>query len=199
MTIRLDYDYIEAHVPDGSRVLDLGCGDGKLLEDMLREKNVDGRGIEINEKSVRKCIERGLPVYHGDMFKGMGMFKDDSFDCVILSQTLQQTFQPAQVLQEMLRVGKRAIVSFPNFGHFSVRLRLLLGGKAPVTPVLPYQWYNTPNVRVLTIKDFINFCEEQKFKIVRRRFFSRRFVRVPAFGANLLASIAIFILEKQNP
>ncbi len=196
MPIRLDYDYIESHVPDGARVLDLGCGDGKLLEDLIREKGVEGRGIEIDEASVRKCIKRGVPVYHGDMLQGMKMFQERHFDCVVLSQTLQQTLNPAEVMHEMLRVGKRAIVSFPNFGHWQVRARLLLGGMAPITPLWPYEWYNTPNVRMLTIKDFTRFCRKQNLRIVRRRFFSRTFIRTPAAGANFFASIAIFILER---
>ncbi len=196
MPIRLDYEYIEQHIPENSKVLDLGCGDGKLLMELIKEKKVDGRGIEIDEESVRHSIERGVPVYHGDMQEGMKMFKDDSFDCVVLSQTLQQTLKPLEVMHEMLRVGHRAIVSFPNFGHWSVRLRLLFGGRAPVTPMLPYNWYDTPNVRVLTIKDFMTFCAEQNVNIVGQRFFSRNFIACPSFGANFFASIAIFILER---
>ncbi len=196
MALRLDYEYIETHVPAGTRVLDLGCGDGKLLDALIHEKKVEGRGIEIDEKSVRRCIERGVPVYHGDMQEGMQMFRDGAFDCVILSQTLQQSLHPADVMHEMLRIGRRAIVSFPNFGHWSVRLKLLCAGKAPVTPMLPYSWYNTPNVRLLTVRDFTSFCSEQGLKIVGRRFFSRRFIPVPVIGANFFASMAIFILEK---
>lgn len=195
MPIRLDYEYIEAHVPDGARVLDLGCGDGKLLQELITEKGVEGCGIEIDEVSVRKCIARGVPVYHGDMIEGLKMFSDSSFDCVILSQTLQQSLYPVKVVHEMLRVGKRAIVSFPNFAHFTARLKFLLGGSAPVTPMLPYKWYNTPNLRVLSIKDFVSFCCDQELQIVGRRFFSSSFRSVPAIGANVLAAVAIFILE----
>ncbi|GAH85907.1 unnamed protein product, partial [marine sediment metagenome] len=155
MPTRVDYEYIEAHVPDGTRVLDLGCGDGTLLEHLIREKHVDPFGIEIDERAVQGCISRNVPVYHGDMLEGMAMMADDSFDCIVLSQTLQQTLKPARVLEEMLRIGRKAIISFPNFGHWRVRLKLLLGGKMPVTHVLPYAWHDTPNVHLLTIRDFV--------------------------------------------
>ena len=198
MPVRIDYEYIEGHVPEGARVLDLGCGDGTLLARLQNEKNADAQGIEIDEEAVRSCISRGLPVYHGDMLEGMKMFRDGEFDCVVLSQTLQQALKPASVVEEMLRVGKLGIISFPNFGHWAIRLRLLFAGRAPITRTLPHSWYETPNLRVLTVKDFRAFCDERKLKVVDEMFFTPSAVRLPAFLANLFASIAIFVVKKQE-
>jgi methionine biosynthesis protein MetW len=198
MPIRIDYEYIEDHVPDSARVLDLGCGDGTLLARLQREKNADGQGVEIDEEAVRRCVKRGVPVYHGDMLEGMKMFRDGEFDCVILSQTLQQALQPARVVEEMLRVGRLGIISFPNFGHWSIRLRLLLSGRAPITRTLPHSWYETPNLRVLTVKDFRSFCKERNLRIVDTIYFTPSGIRISAWLANLFASIAIFVVEKRD-
>ena len=197
MGIRIDYEYIEAHVPQGAAVLDLGCGDGFLLQQLIDEKNVDGHGVEIDENAVREAISRGVPVYHGDMLDGMQMFEDDAFDCVILSQTLQQALDPARVVEEMLRVGQRAIISFPNFGHWWIRIQLLMGGRAPISRTLPHTWHETPNLRVLTIRDFRAFCRERGLRVVDNIFFTPSFVKLPGFAANLLASTAIFVVEKK--
>jgi len=196
MGVRIDYQYIQEHVPDGARVLDLGCGDGTLLQELVQRKRCNVLGIEIDEAAVRECIGRGVPVYHGDMLEGMSMFRDGTFDCVVLSQTLQQALEPARVIDEMLRVGRKAIVSFPNFGHWRVRLRLLLGGHAPKAPIFNCEWYNTPNIRVLTVRDFAKFCRQQRVSIVDNVFFTAGFRRVPAFAANLLAASAVFVLQK---
>jgi len=196
MPIRIDYEYIEEHVPRGARVLDLGCGDGSLLEQLVREKDADARGIDIDTEAVQACISRGVPVYHGDMLEGMAMFADGTFDCVILSQTLQQALAPAAVIDEMMRVGRRAIISFPNFGHWQLRLQLLLRGRMPVTRVLPHKWHSTPNVHLLTIRDFVRLCSEKGLRIVDRMHFSPSLRKLPTFGANLLASLAIFVVEK---
>jgi len=157
---RLDYALIEALVPPGSRVLDLGCGDGQLLAELAANKDCQGRGIEINDQAVLACIQRGVAVYHGDMLEGMGYYRDDSFDVVILSQTLQQASDPVYVINEMLRVGDTAIISFPNFGYWEVRLQLLLRGRMPVNDLLPYEWYNTPNIHLFSLRDFLELCDE---------------------------------------
>jgi methionine biosynthesis protein MetW len=198
MPVRLDYKMIEQYVEPGARVLDLGCGDGTLLEELIREKDVEGVGIDNDVEEVQRCIARGVPVYHGDMLEALGMFADSGFDCVILSQTLQQVRDPRRVVEEMMRVGRRGIISFPNFGHWRVRLQLLLGGKAPRTPMLPYTWHDTPNIRVLAVKDFLDFCREEGLRIVDRLFLTPDYGRQPAFMANLLASMAIFVVEKQR-
>jgi methionine biosynthesis protein MetW len=195
---RLDYQVIENHVAPGARVLDVGCGDGDLLAQLIHEKQVDGRGIDIDSGAARHCIARGIPVYNGDMLEGMAMFSDDSFDCVILSQTLQQTEKPARVVGEMLRVGRRAIISFPNFGHLAIRLRLLLTGRMPVTRDLPYSWYGTPNIHMLTVRDFRSLCREKGLSIVDSAFLTRKDRHVPGPLANLLAATAIFVLESRR-
>ncbi|MCK4374084.1 MAG: methionine biosynthesis protein MetW [Candidatus Brocadiae bacterium] len=199
MPVRLDYRMIEEYVEPGAEVLDLGCGDGALLDDLIRQKGVRGFGIDVDLGEVQKCIGRGVPVYHGDMLEGMAMFEDGRFDCVILSQTLQQTLDPYGVVQEMLRVGRRAIISFPNFAHWKVRLQLLLLGKMPVTRVLPYTWHNTPNIRVLAIKDFINLCRDHDLEIIDRIYMTPEFRRLPGFLANLRASLAMFVVETRRP
>ena len=194
--LRLDYELIESLVPDGAKVLDLGCGDGQLLADLIEYKDCEGRGIEIDDKAVLECVQRGVAVYHGDMIEGMGFYRDGQFDVVILSQTLQQTMDPPKVIHEMLRVGKRAIISFPNFGHWWVRLQLLLGGRMPHNRLLPYHWYNTPNVHFCTIKDFREFCDRQGLLRVAETFLSGVNRRISAPLANWRASIAIFQIER---
>jgi len=197
MPLRIDYEYIEAHVPEGARVLDLGCGDGTLLEHLATRRGVEACGIEIDERAVQECIGRGVPVYHGDMLEGMTTFGDRSFDCVILSQTLQQCLQPARVVEEMLRVGRKAIISFPNYGHWKVRLQILLAGRRPRTPLLHYSWYDTPNVHLLSVRDFREFCAARGLHVVDSIFFSPSYARLPSFVANLLAGVAVFVIEKR--
>jgi len=199
MPVRLDYRMIENYVEPGARVLDLGCGDGALLEDLIERMGVDGCGIDTDLKQVQKCIARGVPVYHGDMLEGMAMFDDGRFDCVVLSQTLQQTLKPHLVVREMLRVGRRAVISFPNFGHWKVRLQFLLRGRIPVTRVLPYKWYDTPNIHLLTVRDFLRLCGELHLEVIERIFVTPDYRRLPGFLANLLASMAIFVVEKKAP
>src|SRR5215470_2489543 len=151
---RSDYAIIGEIVEPGAKVLDLGCGEGELLEWLSGNKSVEARGVEISSAQVRRAIARGVSAYQGDIDEGLADYPDRAFDYVILSQTLQETRAPLQVLREMLRVGRRAIISFPNFGHWSVRMAMLLNGQAPKTKLFPYNWYNSPNIHFLSINDF---------------------------------------------
>ena len=151
---RIDYKLIEDLVPDGSTVLDLACGDGELLGELIAHKHVRGSGVEIDQAAVEKCIGRGLSVFHGDLDAGLADFDDQSHDVVILSLSLQQLRRPRMIVREMVRVGRLAIVSFPNFAHWVPRSQLLLRGRMPVSRDLPYQWWDTPNIHLCTIQDF---------------------------------------------
>jgi methionine biosynthesis protein MetW len=195
---RLDYQLIEAMVPQSSKVLDLGCGDGQLLAELAENKGCEGRGIEINEQAVLQCIDRGVAVYHGDMMEGMGFYDDGSFDVVILSQTLQQTSAPVQVIHEMLRVGETAIISFPNFGYWQVRLELLFTGRMPRNGLLPYAWYDTPNVHLCTVTDFRRLCREERLERMREIFLAPPAYQITPFLANWRAGLAIFQLRHER-
>jgi homoserine O-acetyltransferase/O-succinyltransferase len=164
---RVDYDLIVDLVDEGSRVLDIGCGDGELLEKLIRHKKVNGRGLELAQGNIISCVRRGVGVVQADIDKGLSAWPDGSFDYVILSMTLQVIEKPELVISEMKRVGRKCIVSFPNFGHWKVRLKTLFQGKAPVTRNLPYAWYITPNRSVLSIKDFRSFCASHRIRIER--------------------------------
>ena len=166
--VRPDFDVVTAWVPHGASVLDLGCGDGELLARLLRERGIKGYGVEIDDAGVLACLARGLNVLQANIEGGLNLFGDAAFDVVILSQTLQATRHTEALVREVLRVGKSAIVTLPNFGHWSVRWQLGIGGRMPVSKRLPYQWYDTPNVHFSTIKDFVVFCVEKGIEVERR-------------------------------
>jgi len=192
---RLDYQLMSDLVPVGSRVLDLGCGDGELLAGLKAQRGCEVRGIEIDAVHVRNCIQRGIPVYHGDMMEGIRHYRDGAFDLVLLSQTLQQTADPVRVIHEMLRVGKRAIISFPNFGWWRTRLQLLITGRMPRHSLLPYEWYNTPNVHLCTVRDFRILCQQEGLTVVREMYMGANAHQISALAANWRAALAIFELQ----
>jgi len=152
-------------LPAQSRVLDVGCGDGGLIEALIKQKDIDSRGIELEENKVKQCISKGLSVIQGNAETELGQFPNKAFDFVILSQTLQAFYQPENVLSELLRIGKKVIISIPNFGYWQVRASLLFFGKMPVTKFLPDSWYNTPNLHMCSIKDFYQFCDKKKIRM----------------------------------
>lgn len=156
---------IEKLINPGSSVLDIGCGDGDLLIRLAEERQAFVQGVELDEESVVRCIERGLPIYHSDLEKGLVSFQNDSFDYVILQNTVQTLHNPLKVLREMLRIGKQSVISFPNFAHWMVRLVFSLGGRMPVTPSLPYNWYDTPNIHLCSIEDFLDWCRMEQVQI----------------------------------
>ena len=163
--MKQEFKIISDLIKKNTRVLDVGCGDGILMEYLKYNKEIDIRGIEISKDNVQKCLSKGLTVIEGDAEKDLLQFPDGSFDFVILSQTLQAFLNPEIVINELLRVGKKAIVTIPNFGFWKVRLHLLIKGTMPITKNLPDEWYNTPNLHMCTIKDFYNFCENRRIKL----------------------------------
>ena len=163
--MKQEFKIISDLIEKNTRVLDVGCGDGILMEYLKYNKEIDIRGIEISKDNVQKCLSKGLTVIEGDAEKDLLQFPDSSFDFVILSQTLQAFLNPEIVIKELLRVGKKAIVTIPNFGFWKVRLHLLIKGTMPITKNLPDEWHNTPNLHMCTIKDFYNFCENRKIKL----------------------------------
>ena len=165
--MRFDLQIVASWIEPGSKVLDLGCGEGDLLYFLKENKGVSGTGIERVEAKVARCIEKGLSVLQGDINEEVLDYPDKTFDYVVLSQTLQQVYKPDELIQSLLRVGRRGIVSFPNFSHWVIRMQLLLSGYAPITKQLPYEWYNTPNIRVITLKDFRKFSKEVGFEILK--------------------------------
>jgi len=163
--MKKEFKVIADLLPNNTRVLDVGCGDGALMDFLVKEKNIEVRGLELNQDNVQECIYKGLPVIQGNAETELYQFPKQSFDYVVLSQTLQAFYQPDKVLRELLRIGKSVIVSIPNFGYWKVRTSLLFFGKMPVTKTLPNTWFNTPNLHMCTIKDLFNYCEDQNIVI----------------------------------
>ncbi|MBW1888670.1 MAG: methionine biosynthesis protein MetW [Deltaproteobacteria bacterium] len=199
--MRFDLQIIASWIEPKSKVLDLGCGEGHLLHFLKENKQVIGTGIELIEAKAAQCIEKGLSVLQGDINQEVLDYPDNTFDYVILSQTLQQVYEPAKLIQSLLRIGKRGIVSFPNFSHWRIRLQLLMTGYAPITKQLPYEWYDTPNIRVITIKDFRRFSKEVGFEILKEIAINTnsqdRYGRIVDFLPTLRATYGIFLIGKE--
>ena len=198
--MKLEYKIIADIITENTRVLDVGCDDGSLMEFLKKEKNVDIRGIEISKEKVQTCVSKGLTVIEGDAEFDLKQFPDKSFDYVILGQTLQAFINPEIVIKELLRVGNKAIVTIPNFGHWKVRLNLLFQGTMPVTKTLPNEWYNTPNIHMCTIKDFFKFSETINFKIFKSIALMNRNVSTINKSnlsiKNLFCELGVFLIEK---
>jgi methionine biosynthesis protein MetW len=197
---RVDLEVVANLIPPLSRVLDVGSGDGSLLELLQETKQVDGRGLELSQRGVNECVARGLSVIQGDADKDLEFYPDKGFDFVVLSQTLQATRNPKLVLDELLRIGNRAIVSFPNFGHWRVRLSLFVKGRMPVTKDLPYSWYDTPNIHFCTIRDFVNLCEELGATVEKATALDGNGQRIglsmPWWFWNFFGQQAVFLLKR---
>lgn len=200
--IRFDLRIIAESIEPGSRVLDLGCGNGDLLAWLQVNKKIIGSGIEQDEQKAATCIARGLSVIQGDLNEEVDEYPDHSFDYVILSQTLQQVFEPAKLLKSLARVGKRVIVSFPNFSHIAIRTTLLFTGLAPKNNQLPYNWYDSPNIRVITLKDFKKFARNVGYAIVKETAINTNTDNssghVVNFMTNLRANYGVFVIEKKQ-
>ena len=197
--MKIEFKIISNLIPDQARILDVGCGDGSLIQSLIQEKDIDARGIELEEENVKKCISKGLSVIEGNAENELGQFPDKSFDFVILSQTLQAFYNPENVLDHLLRIGKYVIVSIPNFGYWKVRTSLLFFGRMPVTKSLPNTWYNTPNLHMCTIKDFYEFCGNKNIKIEKIIGINDEKIssinRLNLEMKNLLSEVGIFLIS----
>ena len=192
----LEYRAILQWIRQGSSVLDLGCGDGALLDLLVRERSVKAQGIEIDEQAIYQCVAKGLSVFHEDIDHGLSDYADQSFDYVILNQSFQQVKSPDLVLKEALRVGREVIAGFPNFAHFQARLQIFFKGKTPVTPSLPYEWHDTPNLHFLSISDFIEYCRQRNIKLEKAAFVGKK-RRITIFP-NLFALTGIFLISNRE-
>lgn len=199
LRLRLGYSVITDMIEKGAKVLDLGCGNGNLLAKLVQEKKVNGIGVEINQDSVISALEKGVSVIQGDIDQGLKGFQDKEYDWVILNQTLQSTEKPDYVVDEMLRVGKKAVVSFPNFAYWKVRFYLFFFGKMPKSKTLPFEWYNTPNIHLMTVRDFYEFCKKHKIKILNSVFMTNANIKKNFFMrklSNFFAEEVIFVISR---
>lgn len=199
-TMRYDLQIIESWIEPGARVLGLGCGEGDLLYSLKHNKNISETGVEISESKVATCIENGLSVIQGDINEEVKDYPDGCFDYVVLSQTMQQVYEPLELINSILRVGKKAVVSFPNFSHWNIRMQFLFSGHVPVTEQLPYSWYDTPNIRVLSIRDFKKFSRDAGFRIFKKAAINThtqdRYGKTIRFLPNLRATYGLFLIGR---
>jgi methionine biosynthesis protein MetW len=195
--MRIDLTEIQHWIAQGSRILDLGCGDGTLLKYLIDSKAVSGYGLEIDAQQINICIDKGLNVIEQNLDRGLSNFADNSFDTVLMTQALQTLHFPHQVLDEMLRVGKECIVTFPNFGHWKARAHLMFKGRMPVSDLLPYEWYNTPNIHFCTFDDFEVLCREKNIKVIHRQVVNEQSGQLlKDVAPNLFGETAIYHLSK---
>ena len=196
--LHLNYELITQMIEGNSHILDLGCGDGELLQLLKDKKNTKSLGIDINQDNVISCLKKGLSVIQGNIDEGLKEFSDKAYDYVILNQTLQSTHNPEYVMQEMLRVGKKCVVSFPNFAYWRVRCHLFFKGKMPKSKILPFEWYDTPNIHLLTVSDFFEFAKKRNIKILKSIYTTKARVKkfpLTRFLPNLLAEEVIFVVS----
>lgn len=194
--IHLDHRIIYSIIEPASRVLDLGCGEGDLLYPLVRDKQVRAQGIELNDKAIQECVKKGLSVFQDDIENSLREYPDNSFDYVILNQSMQEVKKVDYVIQEAARIGSKVIVGFPNFAHIKSRLMLFFRGKSPITGSLPYLWYDTPNVRFLSITDFKDFCARKNIRIVEAHYLGEK--TIVRFLPNLFALNAVFVLTNNS-
>ena len=196
--MRSDFDIIQSYITDRSCVLDLGCGDGTLLATLAHNKQISGYGLEINPEYITACIAKGVDVIEQNIDSGLANFADNSFDLVVMTQTLQAIQRPDIVLEEMLRVGKECVVTFPNFGHWKARFYLLFRGRMPISDTMPYEWYDTPNIHLCTVHDFENLCRQRNINILHRQVISDGYIDsvFKAIKPNIFGETAIYHLSK---